>query len=390
MAKYDPHSYDLHEEPYPTYEALREKCPVYHNERLDCWAFFRFNDVQEASRDWETFTTAHGTFLKTEIDAVRQFFPAEGKFLDMEPPRHTELRGLLKEIFSTGEIKKKEPEIRSVVVELIEAFANRGKADLATEFAAPLPVRVISSMLGVPRGDEATVSQWSHEMHLRAPDGMVPPVAMEAGHHMHDYFQGMINERRRQPREDVVNHLVFSTVEGAPLTDREIVGMSILLYIAGNETTRLLLTTAFRLLEQHPKERARLARDFFAIPAAVEEILRFDAPVSNEARTTTRDVEINGCVIPEGKQVLLVYGSANRDESKFEAADQLNLSRPPKRHLAFGEGIHHCIGAPLARLEARIALEEILTRIPNYKVVGPLEWCHSTVLHGPISLPVEF
>lgn len=390
MAKYDPHNYELHEEPYAIYEDLRKKCPVYHNERLDCWALFRFNDVQEASRDWEAFTTAHGTFLKAEIDAVREFFPAEGKFLDMEPPRHTQLRGLLKEMFSTGEIKKKEPEIRSIAVELIETFANKGKADFATDFAAPLPVRVISAMMGVPRSDEEKVAQWSHEMHLRAPDGTVPPHAMKAGHHIHDYFQAMINERRHQRRDDVVHHLVTSSVEGVPLTDREIVGMSILLYIAGNETTRLLLTTALRLLAKYPNERARLARDFSAIPPAVEEILRFDAPVSNEARTTTRDVEINGCVIPEGKQVLLVYGSANRDESKFEAAGQLNLSRPPKRHLAFGEGIHQCIGAPLARLEARIALEEILTRVPNYKVVGPLEWYHSTVLHGPISLPVEF
>jgi cytochrome P450 len=390
MANYDPHSYELHEKPYATYEELRKTCPVYHNERLDCWALFRFKDVQDASRDWQAFTTAEGTFLKTEIDAVRQFFPAEGKFLDMDPPRHTELRGLLKTIFSTGEIKKKELEIRAIAVDLINAFAGRGKADLATEFVAPLPVRVISGMLGVPQSDEAMVSQWSHDMHVRAPDGQVPPFAMEAGYHMRDYFQAMIDERRRLPRADLVHDLVVSTIEGVPLTDNEILGMSILLYVAGNETTRMLITTALRLLEQNPTERDRLARDFSAIPAAIEEILRFDSPVSNEARTTTRDLEINGCPIPKGKQVLLVYGSANRDESNFEAADQLNLSRPPKRHLAFGEGIHQCIGASLARLEARIALEEILTRMPNYKVVGPVLWEHSTVLRGPISLPVEF
>jgi cytochrome P450 len=387
--EYDPHSYRIHEDPYPVYGILRKQCPVYYNERLDFWALLGFREVQEASRDWRALTTAHGTFLQSEVQAVQQFFPEEGKFLDMDPPRHTELRNLIRDVFSAREIQTQERKIRSAARKLIETFTDR-KADLALQFAAPFPVSVISELLGIPKSDERDVAQWSHDLHLRETDGSLPPVAMKAGHNIHDYLQGMIDERRRSPRSDIVSRLAHAAIGGKSLTDREVIGMSLLLYVAGNETTRMFLTSAFRLLAENPEERARLARDLAAIPAAIEEMLRFESPISQEARTATRDIDITGCPIPKGKQVLLVYGSANRDDRAFADADQLIFSRPPQRHLAFGEGIHYCIGAPLARLEARVALEETLARIPNYQLSGPVEWYHSSILRGPVTLPVTF
>ncbi|HTU46905.1 MAG TPA: cytochrome P450 [Bryobacteraceae bacterium] len=386
-AEYDPHSYRIHEDPYPIYAALRKRCPVYHNERLDFWALLGFREVQEASRDWRALTTAHGTFLQSEVQAVQEFFPEEGKFLDMDPPRHTELRNLIRGVFSAREIQKQELKIRAIARKLIDKFTG-GKVDLSLQFAAPFPVSVISELLGIPECDEHDVAQWSHDLHLRETDGSLPEVAMKAGHNIHNYLQAMVDERRRSPRLDIVSRLAHSAIGGKSLTDREVIGMSLLLYVAGNETTRMFLTSAFRLLAENPEERARLARDCAAIPAAIEEMLRFESPISQEARTATREIEISGCPIPTGKQVLLVYGSANRDERAFADADKLIFSRPPQRHLAFGEGIHYCIGAALARCEARVALEETLARIPNYKLDGPVEWYHSSILRGPVTLPV--
>ncbi|MDQ6818298.1 MAG: cytochrome P450 [Actinomycetota bacterium] len=390
MTHYDPHAAEIHADPYPIYEALRRECPIYHNERLDCWALFRFEAVQAASRDWETFTTRDGTFLKSEIAAVREFFPAEGKFLDMDPPRSAQLRAIVKRPFSASEVKTQEPSIRQIARELIGSFRERGSADLAKEFAEPLPVTVISDMLGVPRTDQKMVSQWSHDLHLRNRDGTVPAHAMEAGFKMRSYFERMIEVRRPAPSNDLMTDIAHATVEDVPLTINEMLGMAFLLYVAGNETTRLLITTSLLLLAKRPDERERLAAHPSSIPTAIEEILRFDAPVANEARTVTRDVEIGGTVIPQGKQVLLVYGSANRDEAVFEDADTLRLDRPSQRHLAFGEGIHSCLGRHLARLEARVALEEILASLPLYHLAGPTQWPESTVLRGPVTLPVEF
>jgi cytochrome P450 len=388
---YSPYTPEIHENPYPIYRHLRDKCPVFHNEELDFWAIFRFEDVQAASRDWKTFTTREGTFLKDEIAAMREFMPAEGKFLDMDPPRSAELRRLVKDPFALNEIKFMEPKIRSLVVHLIDLFADRGNADLAIEFAYPLPVTVISEMLGIPPEDHDDVSEWSHRMFDRNPsDGKATPAAYETGHRLRDYFHKMAAERRRVPRNDLMNLLVHSEVDGVSLTDDEIVGMAVFLYAAGNETTSMLISTALWLLDRHRDDRQRLQRDPSMIPAAVEEILRYDSPVCQEARATTRDVEIGGTVIPRGKKVLLVYGSANRDESEFSRSEELDLSREVKRHLAFGEGIHYCLGAPLARLETRVALEEILARVPEYEVTGPVIWNQASVLRGPVSLPVKF
>jgi hypothetical protein len=376
-------------EPHSTYAALRTGCPVFHNEELDFWALFRFGDVQAASRDWETFTSTSGAFLESELEAMREFMPPEGKFQDMDPPRCLQLRRLVRDPFAAAAVARMEPMIRAIVTELIDGFAQEGSADLAVEFAEPLPVRVISDMLGIPRQDQGDVSGWCHGMFEREA-GVATEHAYACGYKIRDYFHAMADGRRRQPRDDLMSHIANADIDGVPLTQEEILGMVMLLYAAGNETTSMLIGNALNLLDQLPQERRRLAADPSAIPGAIEEMLRYEAPVSWQARMTTRDIDVDRVTIPKGKKVLLMYGSANRDESVFANADEYTPDRPLTRHLSFGEGIHFCLGAPLGRLEARIALEEILRRIPNYRITGAIQWSRTSVLRGPISLPAEF
>jgi cytochrome P450 len=376
-------------EPHETYAALRAGCPVFHSEELDFWALFRHGDVQAASRDWETFTSTSGAFLESELEAMREFMPPDGKFQDMDPPRCLQLRRLVRDPFVPSAVAEMESSIRAVVTELIDEFAQRGHADLAVELAEPLPVRVISDMLGIPRQDQDDVSGWCHGMFERE-NGAATEHAYSCGYAIRDYFNAMADDRRREPRDDLMSHIANADIDGTPLTRAEILGMVMLLYAAGNETTSMLIGNALIVLDQLPEERERLAADPAAIPAAIEEMLRYEAPVSWQARMTTRDVEVDGVTIPKGKKVLLMYGSANRDESVYPDPDDYAPGRDGKRHLAFGEGIHFCLGAPLARLEARVALEEILERIPRYRVAGAIEWTRASVLRGPVRLPVEF
>jgi cytochrome P450 len=363
----------MHDDPFPVYAELRRTSPVYHDERRDFWALFRYEHVRRALRDWETFTSSSGAFLEDEMVAMRQFMPPEGKFQDMDPPRCTALRRLVREPFAAGAVARMEEKIRADVVELIEAFAGRGRADLAVELAEPLPVRVISDMLGVPRTDHAAVATWCHAMFERDAAGAPTAGAYEAGRSINAYVRELARARRAEPRDDLVSRMATTPVEGALLTEDEIVGMTIFVYAAGNETTSMLIGTALRLLGREPGRR-----DPAGLPALIEELLRDEPPIHWQSRLTTRDVELDG-TIPAGKKVLVVYASANHDPAC-----------PDGRHLAFGEGVHFCLGAPLARLEARVALEEVLARIPDYRLAGPVEWTQAPVLRGPVRLPVEF
>ena len=252
---------------------------------------------------------------------------------------------------------------------------------------------MIAEMLGFSREDQPMLSQLLSAFLVRYPnDPHMPPEALRAVSELGNYFNGVLMDRRRKldRRDDLIDSILHAEVDGKRLPDEEILGIFFFLFVAGGETVSGLLTNALWLLEAYPDQRARLVTNLSEIPTAIEEVLRFESPLQNLMRTTTRDVEMHDRVIPEGARVALLYGSANRDERVFQEPDRFNVTRKIRRHLAFGDGIHHCIGAPLARLEGKLALRTLLSQVPDYTVAGPLEWTFKQNFRGLKSMPVTF
>lgn len=380
---YDPFSVEMHENPYPTYQILRDHAPVYHNVERDFYALSRFEDVQAAARDWKTFSSADGVDLD---DAGRLL--GLNSFLDMDPPPHDELRKIVRDHFAPRNIKALEPLVREHVTALIDQLAVRGHGDLARELAWPLPLRVICEMLGLPREDHPQLERWFRSLVYRDLQAELPHESLKTAATMRSYFEAMADERHKHPRSDMLATIAAAEAEGR-LSRRQLGDTCFLLFIAAYETTASLISNSLLLLAQHPDQRAALAGDHARIPDAIEELLRYESPLQFLARATTRDVHLHGRGIPQGARVLLLFGAANRDERRFPNPDQLDLGRPPTRNLAFGEGIHHCLGAPLARLEERVMLEELLTRFPTYTVVGPTRRHHLLTSWGLESLPAS-
>lgn len=380
---YDPFSVEMHENPYPTYQILRDHAPVYHNVERDFHALSRFEDVQAAARDWKTFSSADGVDLD---DAGRLL--GLNSFLDMDPPPHDELRKIVRDHFAPRNIKALEPLVREHVTVLIDGFADRGHADLARDLAWPLPLRVICEMLGLPREDHPQLERWFRSLVYRELQAELPETSRETAAVMRSYFEAMADEHHKQPRNDMLGAIAAAEGEGR-LSRQQLGDMCFLLFIAAYETTASLISNSLLVLAQHPDQRAALAGDHARIPDAIEELLRYESPLQFLARTATREVHLHGHVIPLGARVLLLFGAANRDDRRFPDPDQLDLGRPPTRNLAFGEGIHHCLGAPLARLEERVMLEELLTRFPSYTVVGPTRRHHLLTSWGLESLPAS-
>jgi cytochrome P450 len=283
-----------------------------------------------------------------------------------------------------------EPAVRAKANGLIDAFADSGRADFAWDFARPLPALTMFSWFGFPDDDHPQLLDWFGRMLERAPgERALPASALAARDRMRDYVGAAVEDRRVVPRDDLLTFLVEAHAAGQ-LTADEIVGSSILLFMAGITTTSGLLSNSLLHLERFPDQRELVRREPVRIPAAIEELLRYDAPIQALTRTTTRDVESHGTVMPAGARICLVWASANRDERRWPEPDTLDFSREPQRHVAFGEGIHHCLGAPLARLEAKIAFEELLRRIPRYAVNGPVIRVGTPTDRALERLPVEF
>lgn len=396
---YDPYSAAFKDDPWPVYRRLRDEAPVYHSEKWGFWALSRFEDVRAAARDHETFLSFEGI----DIDDTAKDMSAPGFLPDIDNPRHDQLRRIVQRTFMPRTIAKLEDDVRRVVTGLVDRFAAAGTADLAQDLSWPIPYAVFFDVMGLPAtgSDREDLIRWSHGLKDREDDDpRLTPIAWDALHNTKDYLAEALNERRRHPREDLLSTLVTAAVEdhaGVPYAptvidrDSEIVGLAFVLFMAGVESTSALLSTAFRELARHPEQRAALVADPARIPAAVEEALRFDAPLQVAGRTTTREVTLHGTTIPAGARVFLVYGAANRDERWFERPDEFDTARPPKRHLSFSEGLHGCLGAPLARLEARIALEVALPRLGDYTISGPLRRYRSTPNMRVLdSLPITF
>jgi cytochrome P450 len=380
--EYDPAARATQVDPYPAYRLLLEHAPVYRNPARDFYALSRFADVRAAFRDWSTFSNAGGV-------TVDELLALTGpSFLTMDPPRHDLLRAVVREPFRPRALAALEGRIRAHARDLLQPLG--GEVEMMTAFAERLPVRVVCELLEFPLEDELLLKSWSNAILERVPDDdRTPDAARSATGAMRDYFVDQLERRRRRPGADILSLLVTARPGGEPMPHEELVGTCFLLFEAGNTTTTALLGTSILLLGSEPDQRTWFAQNPDGHGGAIEELLRFESPVQNMGRIATRDVEMHAVEIPAGARVLLVIGAANRDPRAFEQPDVLDLSRSPVRNLAFGDGIHHCIGAPLARLEARIALDELLVVLPGYEVTA-VERFHDVTQRNLKRLVVRF
>jgi cytochrome P450 len=382
---YDPFSYEMHENPYLTYKTLRDRHPVYHNAERGFWALSRYDDVQGAARDWQTFSSQPGV----DLDGGGQAY-GPGNFIDLDPPRHDVLRKLVRDPFIPKQVAEYEPHIASIVTGIERDLVGRTQADLAQEVAWVVPVAMICDLLGVPSRDRATLQARLNAFMFRHDgDDRLPSEAVQALEESAHYFRDLIATRRSDAGDDLVSKMVTAEVDGHRLDDDEVIAICLLLLAAGVETAAGLISSAFLVLAHHPETRTRLRSHPEIVPKAIEEILRYESPIQGLARTTARAVELHDVQLPAQARVFLIYGAANRDDRRFADPDRLDLDRDLPRTLAFGEGIHFCLGAPLARLEARVVLERLLPRLGDYEVDGPIERLHSHTTRAITALPAR-
>ena len=388
---YNPLSASMAQDPYPEYAKFRERSPVHRSRLLKGWVFSRYADVDAVLRDHRRFVNdpRKRTLSRRQQAALPD--PSDYTLLFLDPPDHTRLRGLVNKAFTRRAVNALEPRIRGLVHSLLDEV-DPGGFDLMEAVASPLPVIVIAEMLGVPAEDRARFRVWSAQRaRLLEPTigAREREVGAEAGRAFNDYFRPIIQARRADPENDIVSALAQAEEEGDVLTGHEMLNMLRLLLIAGNETTTNLIGNGMLALLRNPDELARLRGDPGRIPAAVEELLRYDSPVQTDFRGTIEDCEVNGAPVRRGENVVLLIGSANRDPSVFEEPDRLDVGRSETSHVSFGRGIHHCLGAPLARLEGRIFLEVLLERFASMRLLDPHpKYRGGVVLRGLESLPV--
>jgi len=385
---YDPFDPAIQEDPYPTYKLLRDQAPVYYNEERGFWAVSRFHDVHSAARDWSVLSSASGV----ELDESDQLFHTTGDFLASDPPRHDELREVVRRWYTPKAVRLLEPRIRKVADELVDRICATETADLVRDLARPLPNIVVFELMGFPKEDQQQLSEWLLTLTTeRLPsERTIPSQAWKAAQSLREYIADAANQRRESVHEEEV---LMDTIVRAELAGRisrtEMFGMVVVLLAAAIHTTSGLLSTALELLARHPDQRALLVREPARLPGAIEEFLRYDAPAQWLARTTTSEWELHGVVVPEGERLVLLYGSANRDERRFNEPDRLDVSRQPERHLSFGNGIHFCLGASIARLESKLALEAVLAKMPSYEIAGEVQRLYLPADRGLASLPVH-
>jgi cytochrome P450 len=367
----NPFSYQFHEDPYPTYRWLRDHAPLYHNDSLSFWALSRYRDVFDASLAWEVYSSAEGTTLE-RVDP--RLFETRPMIIFLDPPRHDRLRKLVSRAFTPRRVADLEPFIRGAVSRLLDRVAREGGGDFVRDVSMPLPMEVIFTLLGVPEDDRRQLRGWMDLSLERDPDTpVIPERAMIAMASMMQYWPDFVDGLRRKPDGGLVSALLATEVEGEDgtptrLTDGEVIGFCNLIGAAGNETVTKLLANACVLFARHPEQYRTILDHPDAIPDAVEETLRFTSPSQYQGRVTTRDVEWYGQAVPKGARVLLLTGSANRDEREFPDPDRFDVGRRPEQHLALGQGVHFCLGASLARLESRVTIEEFAKRFPRYTV----------------------
>jgi cytochrome P450 len=357
---YSPFDPDVIVDPYPVYRHLRDHAPVYWSAEAHSWVLSRYDDVSAALADPTTYSSASGVYpTPPGVDMTDLFLPM---LVMSDPPRHTQLRQLVSKAFTPRRIAALEPTIQTVVDDLLDRTPASGRWDFVSGFSGPLPAIVIADMLGVPREDHDRFRDWSTTLVQSNPIRGEMGVGMEAAAALYDYFATFLAERRAHPRDDLMTALVQAEVEGQRLSEDELLGFCLLLLVAGHETTTNLLSNGVVLLAEHPESRQLLTEEPELVAPAVEELLRYDSPIQGIGRTLTGPVELHGQRMEPGQSVLLLFGSANRDERAFRDAEVFDIGRRPERHVGLGRGIHFCLGASLARMESRIALHALLSR----------------------------
>jgi cholest-4-en-3-one 26-monooxygenase len=381
--------------PHETFKRLRAESPVYWQPSATgdgTWVLSKYHDVWQVSLDQKTYSSERHGAVPRDGMTEEELAGQREMLISMDPPRHTKYRRLVNLGFSPKMVNRLESHIRELANRIIDVFAARGTCDFVNDVAAELPLQVIVEMIGVPVEDRHLVFDWSNKM-LAFDDPeyqTAPDVGQIAAMQMYAYANQLAVERKASPRDDLVSVLMAAEVEGEKLTESEFNSFFLLLAVAGNETTRNLISGGMLALIEHPAERARLLADASLMPTAVEEMLRWVTPVMQFRRTLMRDMQIRGQRIREGEQVSLWYGSANRDEDVFPHADRFDVGRTPNDHLAFGIGPHFCLGANLARLEIQIMFEELLRRLPDIELAGPVERLRSNFINGIKRMPVRF
>jgi cytochrome P450 len=387
--RYSPYDYAIHEDPYPTYARLRAEAPLYRNDELGFWALSRHEDVTAAFRDTARFSNRDGVSLDPSAsgpEARRTM-----SFLAMDPPRHGHMRALVSRGFTPRRVMDLEPRIRTLTLQHLEPALERGEFDFVADFAGKLPMDVVSEMVGVPPADRDELRRLA-DLVMHREDGVhdVPPAGAEAALTLVGYYADMLAERRARRTDDLTSALLDAEIDGARLDDEDIISFLFLMVVAGNETTTKLLAHAWYWAWRHPDQRAKPFADPARIDAWIEETLRYDTSSQMLARTATEDVSLHGGVVPAGGRVLLLVGSANRDERVFPDPDRYDLDRDTSQSASFGVGRHYCLGASLARLEARVALEELVRRVADYDIAAArARRVHTVNVRGFATLPTQ-
>ncbi len=390
MVQYDPYAYPIHEDPYPVYAKLRAEAPVYRNEEIGFWALSRHADVLAAFKDSARLSNRYGVSLEPLASHPQAHLTMS--FLAMDPPRHDHIRALVSRGFTPRRVAELEPRIRELAAGSIDRFIEAGRCDFIAEFAGTLPMAVISEIMGVPEADRDRLRRLADTVvHREADMHDVPPAGIEAAAQMIGYFQEFVAERRRHAADDLTGALLVAAIDGERLKEEEVLAFLFLMVIAGNETTTKLLGNALYWLWKNPGERDRVRANPALIPRWVEETLRYDPSSQALKRTVSSEFELHGCRLREGDKVYLLVGSANRDERVFPQADRYDILRDTAASLSFGHGTHFCLGAALARLEGRVALEEVHRRLFDYEICpAGITRVHSINVRGFAALPIEF
>ena len=393
--EFDPFSEEYFNDPTDVYRRLRDEAPVYHNERYGFYALSRFTDVVAAHRDWKAFSSAHGVDLSTlskDPELIRSF----RMIIMMDPPEHDRFRALVSRVFTPRAVTALEPMVREVIRTFLASLDDAGTFDAVADFAAPFPVEIIARMLGVPADMRQQIRHWVDVSLHREPGQMDPtPEGEQASLEAGTYYYELTAEKRRNPGDDMLSRLTQVTVdrgdgEQTGLDDGEIAGFASLLGGAGAETVTKLVGNAVVLFSQHPDQWQKILDDPEKIPGAVEEILRYLPPSQYQGRFSVTEREFDGGTIPAGFPVLLVTGAATRDPRAFERPDDFDIERPPNVAIGFGHGVHSCLGAALARMESRIAIEELAARWRRLEVdQSGLRRVHMSNVAGYANVPVH-